>query len=146
MARPNPDRPHTLAGLIEKRAHLAGMLKFHHGEIRNVTCDLDHIDAAIRLFGPNADISRVIHDPTKHRARKGEASDFVMRALRLAKEPLTSIDQVKGQIKARGLKADDKTVVLMRKRVGATLTAMKNKGWVRSIPSDGPYNGWELIR
>lgn len=141
-----PERPNTVAGLLEKRAELAGMIKFHRTELRKVICDLDHIDATIRMFDANADISRVKRYPTKHRATKGEASVFVLRMLKAADRPLTSLEIVQAQIKARGLKADDETIVLLRKRVGATLTAQQSLGFVRSIPMEGRYKGWELVR
>ena len=141
-----PERPNTIAGLLEKRAQLAGMIKFHRAELRKVICDLDHIDATIRMFDANADISRVARYPTKHRATKGQASVFVLRMLKAADRPLTSLEIVHAQIKARGLKADEETVVLMRKRVGATLTAQQSLGYVRSIPMEGRYKGWELVR
>lgn len=141
-----PERPNTIAGLIEKRAQLAGLLKFHRAELRKVTCDLDHIDATIRMFDPNADVTRVVRYPTKHRATKGEASRFVLLLLKNATVPLTSFDIVQAQIKARGLKADEQTIVMMRKRVGATLSAQQRLGVVRSIPQEGPYKGWEFVR
>lgn len=141
-----PERPNTIAGLLEKRAQLAGMIKFHRAELRKVVCDLDHIDATIRMFDANADISRVARYPTKHRATKGQASVFVLRMLKAADRPLTSLAIVHAQIKARGLKADEETVVLMRKRVGATLSAQQRLGYVRSIPMEGRYKGWELVR
>jgi hypothetical protein len=141
-----PERPNTVAGLLEKRAHLAGMIKFHRAELRKVICDLDHVDATIRMFDANADITRVARYPTKHRATKGQASIFVLRMLKVADRPLTSLEIVHAQIKARGLKADEETVVLMRKRVGATLTAQQSLGYVRSIPMEGRYKGWELVR
>ncbi|MGZ8406690.1 MAG: hypothetical protein ACXWVJ_01540 [Caulobacteraceae bacterium] len=143
---PQIERPNTVAGLLDKRATLAALLKFHQAEVRKIICDLDHLDAAIRLFDPHADTSRVKRYPTKHRAQKGEMARFVLLALKHAAVPLTSLDIVKAQIKARGLKADDQTVVLMRKRVGACLTAQKNRGVVRPIPTEGPYKGWELVR
>lgn len=146
MEDTKPHRPNTIAGLVEKRAQLAGMLKYHRAEIRKVICDLDHVDATIRLFDENADIRRAIRYPTKHRATKGEASRFVLLMLKNATAPLTSLDIVQAQIKARGLKADDQTVVMMRKRVGATLSAQQRLGVIRSIPQEGPYKGWELIR
>lgn len=71
---------------------------------------------------------------------------FVLLMLKNAKEPLTSLEITHAQIKARGLKADDQTIVLMRKRVGACLTAQQDKGLVRSLPTAGPYKGWELVR
>jgi hypothetical protein len=141
-----PERPNTIAGLLEKRAQLAGMIKFHRAELRKVICDLDHVDATIRMFDANADISRVARYPTKHRATKGQASVFVLRMLKAADRPLTSLEIVHAQIKARSLKADEETVVLMRKRVGATLTAQQSLGYVRSIPMEGRYKGWELVR
>jgi len=141
-----PERPNTIAGLIEKRASLAAMIKYHRAEVRKITCDLDHVDATIRLFDPNADISKVVRYPTKHRAMKGTASRFILQMLKDATEPLTSLDIVKAQIKARRLNADEQTVVLMRKRVGATLSAQQRLGVVKSIPQEGPYKGWVLVR
>ncbi|HEY3695294.1 hypothetical protein [Phenylobacterium sp.] len=141
-----PERPNTIAGLIDKRAELAALLKFHRAELRKIICDLDHVDATIRLFDPDADTSRVKRYPTKHRAQKGEMIRFVLVALKRASSPLTSLEITQAQIKTRGLKADDQTTVLMRKRVGACLTAMKAKGLARSVTTDGPYKGWELVR
>lgn len=141
-----PERPNTVAGLIEKRAQLAGMLKYLRAEQRKVICDLDHLDATIRLFDPNADVSRIIRHPTQHRAKKGEVVRLVVKLLKAADRPLTSLDIVHAQIKARGLKADDATVVLMRKRIGACLTKLRVDGYVRVVPLPGLYQGWEIAR
>ncbi len=146
MEEHKPERPNTIAGLVDKRAELAALVKFHRAELRKIVCDLDHVDATIRMFDPNADTSRVKRYPTKHRAQKGEMARFVLLALKRATAPITSLEITQAQIKARGLKADDQTLVLMRKRVGACLTASKAQGLVRSIPSEGPYKGWELVR
>lgn len=141
-----PERPNTVAGLIKKRAELAALVKFHKAELRKIICDLDHIDATIRLFDPNADTGRVKRYPTKHRAQKGEMQKFVGVTLKRATAPITSIEITNAMIKARGLKADDQTVVLIRKRVGACLTALKAQGIIRSVPLEGIYKGWELVR
>lgn len=141
-----PERPNTVAGLIEKRAQLVAMLKHLRTEERKVICDLDHIDAAIRLFDPNADTARFVRYPTKHRAKKGEVVRLVVKLLKAADHPLTSLDIVHAQIKVRGLKADDATVVIMRKRVGACLTKLKADGYVRVVPLPGLYQGWEIAR
>lgn len=66
--------------------------------------------------------------------------------LKSATEPLTSLDIVMAQIKARRLKADDQTIVLMRKRCGTTLSAQQRLGVVKSIPQEGRYKGWVLVR
>lgn len=141
-----PERPNTVAGLIEKRAQLSAMLKYLRAEERKVICDLDHIDAAIRLFDPDAEAKRIVRYPTKHRAKKGEVVRLVVKLLKAADHPLTSLDIVHAQIKVRGLKADDATVVIMRKRVGACLTKLKADGYVRVVPLPGLYQGWEIAR
>jgi len=141
------DRPNTIAGLLDKRAEIAGMIKFHRKELQKLVLDLDHIDAAIRLFEPNADLKVVPKRyPTKHRAFKGEVGRLIMRCLREAEGPLTSLEITKVQIAERGLKADPGTVVMMRKRIGACLSKLKYDGVVRSIATDGPYKGWVLTR
>jgi hypothetical protein len=140
-----PERPNTIAGLLDKRATLASLVKFHKAELRKIICDLDHLDAAIRMFDPNADTSRVKRYPTKHRAQKGEMARFVLVMVKRATEPITSLDITRAQLKERGLKADDMTLVMMRKRVGACLSANQRKGLVRSVPIEGPYRGWVYV-
>lgn len=138
------ERPNTVSGLLAKRAELAAMIRFHQAELRKMVCDLDHLDATIRLFDPNADISRVARYPTKHRAHKGEMVRFVLASLRDAPRPITSLEITRAMIAARGLNADDGTVILMRKRVGACLTTLKAKSLVREVPQAGEYKGWTL--
>lgn len=146
MENAKPNRPNTIAGLVEKRAQLAGMLKHTRAEERRIICDLDHIDAAIRMFDENADTSRIIRYPTKHRAKKGEVVRLVFRMLKASDRPLTALDIVQQQIKERKLRADDSTVVIMRKRIGACLTKLKADGHIRNAPSSGLYKQWELNR
>jgi hypothetical protein len=140
------ERPNTVLGLLDKRAQLAGKLKYLRAEERKVICDLDHIDAAIRLFNAKPNEDRIVRYPTKHRAKKGEVVRMVVRLLKNATKPITSLDIVLVQIEERGLKTDDETVILMRKRVGACLNKLKNEGVVRVVPQAGLYHGWEWVR
>ena len=43
------DRPNTVAGLLAKRQQLQAVRLQIEAELRKVVCDLDHLDAAIRL-------------------------------------------------------------------------------------------------
>jgi hypothetical protein len=139
------DHPNTVSGLLDKRAELAGLVKFHRAEIRKITCDLDHLDAAIRLFDPNADTSRVKRYPTRHRAHRGQMRRFVLAQFRAAQAPLTSAQVTAAWIADRRLKADESTHVLIRKRVGACLNALKRAGVLAA--SDqllGEYKTWKI--
>lgn len=140
------ERPNTVAGLIEKRGELVKRLKLLRAEEKKTLCDLDHVDAAIRLFDPAADTDRIVRYPTKHRAKKGEVVRLIVRSLRASGHPLTALDLVHIQIKERKLKADDATVVIMRKRIGACLTKLRADGYIRNVPGTGLYKLWELAR
>lgn len=144
------ERPNLLNGLVDKRAEIAGRIEANQQELRKLIVELDAIEATIRIFDPDIDMM-AIHPrpvPPRHAAFKGEVTRIVFKALREAKQPLTSRDIAKVLMRERGLNTDDKdVVVMMTKRVGACLKTQKNKGYVRSMDLDGStLLGWQMIR
>ncbi len=138
------ERPNTVAGLVAKRAELVKFRKGLESDLRAVTSDLDHIDAAIRLFDPLTTPEARKRYATKHRAKKGHLKRFVLDQLRAATGPITSRDITEAWIAARGLRTDDATFVLLRKRVGACLTTLKADCVVVGQALSGDYKGWVL--
>src|SRR5690606_30724156 len=129
MTTPPVERPNTVAGLVAKRKQLAKLRADLEAEARKVTCDLDHLDACIRLFDPSADTAAAIKRyATKHRAKKGQMRRFVLDRLKEATGPITSRDIAEAWVQDRGLRADDGTLVIIRKRVGACLIALRASG------------------
>ena len=122
------EKPNTVAGLLDKRAELAGLLKFHKAEIRKISVDIDHIDATLKLFQAEPGPERAKRYPTMHRAARGEVIRLVLSMFREAQKPLTSFDIAAEFVRRRGLKTDDATLALIRKRVGACLTKLKRRG------------------
>ncbi len=98
--------------------------------MHKVTCDLDHLDACIRLFDPAADTRAVKRHATKHRAKKGQMRRFVLDRLKEATGPTTSRDIAEAWVADCGLNADDGTLVIIGKRLGACLTALQRGGVV----------------
>jgi hypothetical protein len=139
------ERPNTVSGLMEKRRQLRAELKAAEKAARNIRIDLDHLDAAIRLFTEDAP-RRLPSRSVAFRAGRGEVIRHVLRSLREAKGPLTSIEIAEGFMKARGMEASDETAVLIRKRIGACLNSLKHQGTVRGVPLEGLYKGWELAK
>src|SRR4051812_13322736 len=86
------ERPNTVAGLVAKRKELAALQATLEAELRKVVCDLDHLDAAIRLFDPNETPAAVSRYAAKHRAAKSKLQRFVLDRLRAADRPSTSRD------------------------------------------------------
>ena len=145
------ERPNTLAGLVAKRSEIAGKIDVARETLRQLIVDLDHIDAAIRLFDPDFDIAGIRAKPN-HPAqivRRGDSIRLILDLLRAATEPLTT-KQIALQVMGhRGLNtADDALVLTITRRVGASLRSYKDNGAVRSTKDGryGKYDLWEIVR
>ncbi|MBI1179337.1 MAG: hypothetical protein GC201_02185 [Alphaproteobacteria bacterium] len=143
------ENEHVLSGLMKKRAELAGQIEHTQRQLQQLVMDLDHIDHAIRIIDPQADVSLVKprQYPARHAAYKGEMQRHVLHCLRNASEPVTSLDIARSVASSRGMDQNDqRAIVLLRKRVGACLYKLVAKGFVREVPQPGEYKGWELVR
>lgn len=140
------ERPNTVAGLEAKREELLRFRKGLEGELHKVTCDIDHLDACIRLFDADQTPAAILRYATKHRAQKGHLRRFVLTFLRDAEGPVTSRQITEAWIEARGLNADDQTFVILRKRIGACLTKLRVNGVVVGSEHIGDYKGWKMVR
>ena len=139
------ERPNTVAGLLAKRRQLKALRDELDAQLRRVVCDIDHLDAAIRLFDPATVPTAVARYLTKHRAQKGHVMRFVLSRLReAAGGPLTSRELTEAWIEARGLRTDDDTFCVLRKRIGSCLIKLRADGLVRNGQGRGGYVGYQL--
>ena len=136
--------------MVAKHAELTALRVQYEAEIKKLTVDIDHLDAAIRLFDPNADTYAIKQYVTKHRAKKGTVKRFVLNALREADGPLTSRQIADAWCADRGLAADEATVTTIRKRVGSCIKTcvsqglVEDHGWTKDHGEFGPYKLWAL--
>ena len=146
------NRPNTVAGLVAKHAELNSLRDKYKAEIKKITVDIDHLDASIRLFDPNADTYAIKEYVTKHRAEKGSVKRFVLNSFREASGPLTSRQITESWAADRGLVADEGTLNTLRKRIGACIKSCVNQGliedqgWSKNHDQNGPYKLWALKR
>lgn len=140
------ERPNTVSGLIAKRAELHKLRKSLESEIHKLTCDIDHLDAAIALFDPDQTPRAITRYVTKHRAKKGTVGKFVLDYLRTATEPVTSRDITEAWIAKRGLKTDEATFVIIRKRIGACLTKFRAENVIYDVGGATEYKNWALSK
>jgi hypothetical protein len=135
------EEPHTVSGLIRKRAELAGKLEATQDALRQLIIDLDNLDATIRIFAPDVDLAEIKPKPLPPRsaAYKGEIGRVILAALRQAPDGLTGQELAARVMAERGMNtADKKTLRLISKRVGAALRHYRGKGAIRS---EGARNG-----
>lgn len=150
MAYENYDRPNTVAGLVAKHKELSDLRERYRAEIKKLTIDIDHLDAAIRLFDPKAETYAIKEYVTQHRAEKGTVKRFVLNYLRKSDVPRTSRQITEAWAADRGLNADEATLVMIRKRIGACLKTCVEQGLVESVgtttdhDTNGPYKLWRI--
>jgi len=119
--------------------------------LRQLIVDLDHVDAAIRLFDPDYDTAAIRPKtyPVAQVTRRGDSIRLILDFLRQATEPMTT-RQIALQVMAvRGLNTDDAALlVTITRRVGASLRNYRDKGTIRSIKDGryGKYDLWEISR
>jgi len=147
------ERPNTISGLQAKRAELVKLYENLVADAKKVTCDIDHIDATIRLFDPDADIQRRTKNryAIKHRAHFGHTKRFLLNLLRTAEAPLSSKDMSNAWIEDRGLQPDEATRIILRKRIGACITGLRQKGVIECVGMTsgdddprGPLKLWRI--
>ena len=140
---------HVISGLIAKRAELAGHIEHLQGELKRVIVELDHIDAALRIFEPQIDFEAITprRVPNAHHAFRGEVSRIVLETLRRSGTPMSTHAITDAVMKERGLDVTDaKLHRLMQQRVGACLNHWRRKrGVLKSTPGAGGLLVWEVI-
>lgn len=142
------ENEHVLAGLIRKRAEIAGQIEATQLHLRQLVIDIDNVDATIRLFKPDIDLEEIRPKPLppRHTAFKGEVARIVLGALRGSSTPLTTKDITIRVMSERNLNLNDKKLVrIVSKRAGACLKHYRNKGMVRS-ERQGSQLRWEIAR
>lgn len=147
---PSYERPNTVSGLVAKHKELSDLRDRYKAEIKKLTVDIDHLDAAIRLFDPNADSYAIKEYVTKHRAQRGSVKRFILDRFREADGPLTSRQITEAWAADRGLSCDEATYATLRKRIGSCIKGCVNQGliedvgWTKDHDQNGPYKMWKL--
>jgi hypothetical protein len=137
-----------VAGLIAKRAEIAAGVEGLQRQVKKAVSDLDRVEATIRLFQPDIDLTTLPARPVPpiHGAVKGEVTQIIFEALRAAKRPIRTTDLTEALMKRRGLSVDDLRLRrTMLQRVGAMLNHWKRvKRFLKSPPGTGQMLMWEI--
>jgi hypothetical protein len=150
MNAPEKALPHVVTGLIAKRQEIAGQIESLQRDIRQATIDLDHVEAALRLFDPEVDlgalsprkVAPILYDT------KGDTGRVILETLRTAMRPLSTAQVCDAVMLARSLDTNDKALCrVMMRRTNANLKHWQRKrGLIRSMPGPGQQLLWEVTR
>ncbi len=136
-----------VAGLTKRRAELTGESDALRARLAAIGMDLGHLDAVIRQFDPDYDLSSI--RPKRPRgpdvARPGEMSRFVLGVLRDTAEPVPTSDITARFMAQNGMDGQNRKLVeQIAKRIVSTLRHQGQKGTVRSQPGRGRGLLWEV--
>ena len=139
----------VLSALSRKRADLAGQINRLEAQVRQLTADLEAVDATIRVFDPTADIGAIKARmyPPRSKATRDQMTRLVFQALGAANGPMSGTDVQTFVMKARDLNPDDARLVQsIRKRVSSCLGYQRRKGTILAIGTEGKAKVWALAR
>ena len=129
MELSNPSHP-VLSGLLRKRQEIATEIDNQQALLHALVSDIDAVDATIRMFAPDLDITTVCvrTAPKRHCVRPGDMSKLLMTLLR-ENGQMSHRQLTLKVMEHRGLNVADKALrVVMRNRVGASLRGLKKRG------------------
>lgn len=138
---------YVIAGLVRRRAEMAGEAETLKARLARIATDLGHLDATIRLFDPDHDIAGI--RPKRPRgpdvAGRGEMSRAILAVLREASEPVTVTVISERLMAERGWDAaDGKRARMMAKRVAMVLRHQERRGAVRPMLGPGQAMEWTV--
>ena len=137
-------------GLIDKRAEVVGKIEALQAQLTQAMADLDHLDAAIRLFEPDIDLEELPTKPVPppNAAFRGEVQRFLLHTLRQSPTALTTHELGDAIMKARGLNLSDKRLrKLISQRTGHSLGKLRSRGFLQAEKADaGGLLRWSLTR
>jgi hypothetical protein len=143
---------HALSGLVGKRAEIAGQITQTRATLRQLIADLDHVDAAIRIFDPEFNIEGI--RPKAPAALfpvsfRGEFVRVILDMMREAKGPVTTKEIAMHVMRGRDLNtADPALLALFMRRTRGLLYHYRERGMIRGIQANEPgrrrFNWWEL--
>ena len=117
--------PHTLSGLIEKRAEIVRRARDLEDQLAQARSDVLHLDAVIRLFDPASEPEAILPKEPGRRLLwfgEGELPRRVFDVLRTAAEPLNVREIATEVMQRRGFNPEDAaTLATVEKRVSDIL-------------------------
>lgn len=119
------ERPHTVAGLIEKHKELLGYHTRLTKEAQAVAEAIQHVEAVLRLFEGGNEIAGDLVPVSKIQLG---IRRFILSHLREAGEPLTTEAVTAAWIAMKGLNDDPETVRKMKRSVYASIKAAAKQG------------------
>lgn len=137
---------HVISALTSKRAELAGLVSHHKKELSRLAEELKTLDAAIKLFDPDYQISGI---RAKRYQRKnnffehGEANKLVLDIIRRG-QPIAMSDIVAELAIVKGIDTGSDLFPLFKDSVKSTLKRQKKQGLIVDDHKEKGVSFWKI--
>ena len=144
------ERPNTVSGLLAKHKELSILRDQHAEQVKRITRDMAHLEAAVKVFDPAAKVYEMKEAVTRPRAKRGAIKYHLLTMLREAKEPLTSRQIALAWIAEHKLGNDDATYKTIRQSMAYSIKDCVKQGLIEQCGQTtdhdryGPYKLWRL--
>jgi hypothetical protein len=141
-------RDHVVAGLIEKRRELAGIIDELQRQLDQHRADLTHIDGVLRVLASDLDPETIRPKRQYRRNRyfaRNELSRLCLGMLRIATGEMLSTDEIAARVIAeKGFDVADSVLrVAIREQVGSTVKRLHRDGVIENAGA-GRASKWKL--
>jgi len=138
---------HVMSALVTKRGELSGQIDYHQSEIKKIKSDMASMDAAIKVFNPDYDLSKI-----KKRKTNGKNSFFepregntlLMDIFREARAPLSTGGVLDEVISRKGFDREVIDVKALRASLFVILKRLQKSGIIEERERDGLVIIWGL--
>ena len=142
-------KDHVVAGLVEKRRELAGIIDVLQRRLDQHRADLTHIDGVLRVLTTDLDPETIRPKRVYRRNRyfaRNELSRLCLGVLRTAAGELLSTDDITGRvIAAKGFDSGDAILrASIREQVGSTVKRLHRNGAIENVGA-GRASKWKVV-
>jgi hypothetical protein len=139
---------HVVAGLIEKRRELAGIIDEMQRQLDQHRADLTHIDGTLRVLASDLDPETIRPKRAYRRNRyfaRNELSRICLSVLRTAMGELLSTDEIADRVIAvKGFDSRDAILrAAIRDQIGSTVKRLHRQGAIENVGA-GRASKWTL--
>lgn len=140
---------HVVSVLVAKRAEMAGLVHEAERRFGVLRADLDHVDAVLRIFDPDAKPEAIRAKPPRKPSSSPKMPNLsrkVLDVLRTADKLLKASEIALTVLESGGVAADAATLKATARKVGKLLDHHRRRGVVVSSEVGGRILGWQVAR